>query len=65
MTFEEKAAIVIAQLRADRDRLQDLLDNIKNEIEKERSFQRAIDEYDIATGLRKALEIIDKHRAGK
>ena len=34
------------------------------EIERERSFQRAIDEYDIATGLRKALEIIDKYRKG-
>lgn len=40
-----------------------IFDKIKAEIEKERSFQRAIDEYDIATGLRKALEIIDKYKA--
>lgn len=33
MTFEEKAAIVIAQLRADRDRLQDALDKIRAEIQ--------------------------------
>ena len=40
-----------------------LLDKIRAEIERERSFQRVIDEYDIATGLRKALEIIDKYKA--
>ena len=38
------------------------LDKIRDEIERERSFQRTIDEYDIATGLRKALEIIDKYK---
>ena len=63
MTYEEKSAIVIEQLRADRDRLLGVFDKIRTEIERERSFQRAIDEYDIATGLRKALEIIDKHKA--
>ena len=41
----------------------DVLDKIKAEIERERSFQRAIDEYDVATGLRKALEILDKYKA--
>ena len=40
-----------------------ILDKIRAEIDRERSFQRAIDEYDIATGLRKALEIIDKYKA--
>jgi hypothetical protein len=33
MTYEEKSGIVIAQLRADRDRLQKALDKIKAEIE--------------------------------
>ena len=61
--FSKKAEIVISQLRADRDRLQDAFDKIRSEIERERSFQRAIDEYDIATGLRKALEILDKYNA--
>lgn len=32
MTFEDKAKIVIAQLRADRDRLQGALDKIRSEI---------------------------------
>lgn len=41
----------------------DVLGKIRAEIEQERSFQRAIDEYDIATGLRKALEIVDKYKA--
>lgn len=41
----------------------DTLDRIRAEIERERSFQRAMDEYDIATGLRTALEIIDKYMA--
>lgn len=40
-----------------------VLEKIRAEIERERSFQRAIDEYDIATGLRKALEIFDKYKA--
>lgn len=38
------------------------LDKIRAEIERERSFQRVMEEYDIATGLRKALEIIDKYK---
>jgi len=33
MTYEEKSEIVISQLRADRDRLQDALDKIRAEIE--------------------------------
>lgn len=44
------------------DKIQ-VLDKIRAEIEEERSFQRVIEEYYIATGLRKALEIIDKYIA--
>ena len=33
MTIEKKAEIVISQLRADRDRLQEMLDKIRTEIE--------------------------------
>ena len=40
-----------------------VLDKIRAEIERERTFQRAMDEYEIAPGLRKALEIIDKYKA--
>jgi hypothetical protein len=50
-------------MRGYADGKSDVLDKIKAEIERERSFQRAMDEYDIATGLRKALEIIDKYTA--
>lgn len=32
MTYEEKSEIVISQLRADRDRLQEALDKIREEI---------------------------------
>ena len=32
MTYEEKTGMVISQLRADRDRLQDALDKIRAEI---------------------------------
>ena len=32
MTFEDKTVIVISQLRADRDRLQNAIDNIRAEI---------------------------------
>lgn len=32
MTYEEKSEIVISQLRADRDRLQDALDKMRAEI---------------------------------
>lgn len=39
-----------------------ILDKIRAEIEDERSFQRTMEEYDIATGLRKALDILDKHK---
>ena len=42
--------------------LGDVLGKIRAEIERERSFQRAMDEYDIAIGLRKALEILDKYK---
>ena len=43
------------------DKIQ-VLDKITAEIEKERTFQRVMDEYDIATGLRKSLEIINKYK---
>lgn len=39
-----------------------ILDKIKAEIENERTFQRVMEEYDTAKGLRMALEIIDKYK---
>lgn len=60
MTFEDKAKVVIAQLRADRDRLDKTLNDIKAEIEQEYKVESA---HPYGQGLRRALEIIDKHTA--
>ena len=62
MTFEDKAKVVIAQLRADRDRLQGALDKIRSEIEQ---FAKNPNFGDLSLGAScgamKALEIIDKY----
>ena len=62
MTFEDKAKVVIAQLRADRDRLQGALDKMRAEIEEQ--YDR-VHPYNIscAEGLEMALGIIDKYMA--
>lgn len=60
MTFEDKAKIVIAQLRSDRDKLQGALDKIRDEIEQEYKVESA---HPYGQGLRRALEIIDKYMA--
>lgn len=59
MTFEEKAEIVISQLRADRDRLLDALDKIRAEIEQHRRKTQGIDPYDLVGDC---LDIIDKYK---
>jgi hypothetical protein len=38
MTFEEKAEIVISQLRADRDRLQNIIEQIRTEIDRQEKW---------------------------
>lgn len=38
MTFEEKAEIVISQLRADRDRLQNIIEQIRAEINQQEKW---------------------------
>ena len=38
MTFEEKAEIVISQLRADRDRLQNIIEQIRTEINRQEKW---------------------------
>lgn len=58
----QEAYAYIVELLKQKD--ETILDKIRAEIERERSFQRVTEEYDIATGLRKALEIIDKYKAG-
>ena len=63
MTYEEKSAVVIQQLREDRDRLLNAIDKIRAEIE-EQKHERCFDEDNMIvyrTGLDDALEIIDKY----
>ena len=70
MTYEEKSAIVIEQLRADRDRLLGVLEKIRAEIEEYKSRQQltlAIGVKDLEKGKQIALEyvlaILDKYKA--
>lgn len=64
MTLEDKAEIVISQLREDRDRLQNILDKIRTEIEEfeKEVFHRTMD-YKDYVAVRHCLEIIDKYKA--
>lgn len=69
MTYEQKSAIVISQLRADRDRLLDAFGKIRAEIEEyEATIDNAISEDELKIeGMKEAyidcLEIIDKYKA--
>ena len=67
MTFEEKSAIVISQLRADRDRLQDAIEKMRAEIERlggddKKAFCKNLNE-SYKQGLKDALKVIDKYMA--
>lgn len=59
MTFEEKAEVVISQLRTDRDRLQNIIEQIRAEIEQEYKVES---EHPYGQGLRRALDIINKYK---
>lgn len=60
MTYEEKSEIVIRQLREDRDRLLDAIDNIKAEIEQ---YNRRPSHYPCDTiSVADVLQIIDKYK---
>ena len=66
MTYKEKSAIVIEQVRADRDRLLGVFEKIRAEITKEvinysGTGEEVIQAY--ADGLKKGLDIIDKYKA--
>lgn len=68
MTYEEKSAIVIEQLRADRDRLLGVLDKIRLEIEKLSPVDYgSIYSYESHNGARDmkqdVLAILDKYKA--
>lgn len=62
-SFAKKAEIVISQLRADRDRLADVFDKIRAEIEQTAKDYDKFDDYRRVRGLWIALEIIDKYKA--
>lgn len=57
MTYEEKSAIIIEQLRADRDRLLGVLDKIEDEIN---SSNRGTCDYFIVDRIE---EIINKYKS--
>ena len=65
MTYEQKSAIVISQLRADRDRILDAFDKIKAEIYlKRHDYMLTGNYYDgVRFGLMLAYQIIDKYKA--
>ena len=60
MTYEEKSEIVIRQLREDRDRLIDVLDQIRAEIER-LHYHPKLDFIKNDEVVEMALEIIDKY----
>lgn len=62
-SFAKKAEIVISQLRADRDRLADVFDKIRAEIEQTAKDYDKYDDYRRVRGLWIALDIIDKYKA--
>ena len=62
MTFEDKAVIVISQLRADRDRLQNAIDKIRAEISEYKDEKILHAERNEMIDI--VLEIIDKHIGG-
>ena len=69
MTYEEKSGIVISQLRADRDRLQEALDKIRDEIKAASHGKWYVGRLDGKTEevllMDEVMEIIDKYREGK
>ena len=67
MTFEDKAKVVIAQLRADRDRLDKALNDIKTEIETSPKTYPFVNpftyHFDAYIKEDDVMKIIDKHMA--
>jgi len=63
MTYEEKSAIVIEQLRADRDRLLDAFNKMIDEIEQIEINGHIRDAECFRAGINVALNIINKYKA--
>lgn len=69
MTYKEKSGIVISQLRADRDRLWDALDQIRDEIKAASHGKWYVGRLDGKTEevllMDEVMEIIDKYTKGE
>ena len=66
MTLEDKAEVVISQLRADRDRLQNIIEQIRAEIKDIAFDWQEIDgehKSFMVVDLNDVLNIIDKYKA--
>lgn len=61
--FRKKSGVVISQLRADHDRLQEAIDKIRAEIESESAKSFKYPEWERAIALEWVLNIIDKYMA--
>ena len=59
MTYEEKSEIVIRQLREDRDRLLDVLEQIRAEIE---DYGNKLKLSNAGASIEYVLQIVDKYR---
>lgn len=64
MTFEEKSAIVISQLRADRNRLQDAIEKMRAEIMDTGAYEQEVNgKTEFLEGINYCLKVIDKYTA--
>ena len=64
-TFQKKAEIVISQLRADRDRLQDAFDKLRAEIERQEKWlmDAGYNQYNVDISLDAIKSVVDKYKA--
>lgn len=64
MTFEEKAEIVISQLRADRDRLQNIIEQIRAEINQQEKWlmDAGYNAYNIDIAFSSIKLVVDKYK---
>ena len=66
MTFEDKAEIVISQLREDRDKLQNIINQIKTEIEDTGAYEQEVHgKTEFLRGINYCLSILDKYKEEK
>jgi hypothetical protein len=61
--YLKKSGVVISQLRADRDRLQDAFDKLRAEVELTRKMYLDMNDIDWLNGCDYVLSVIDKYKA--